>query len=39
MWSATAECLDSLRYWRNDCDYQSESPVDLVAILTAAIVA
>ena len=35
--SATPERLDRLRDWRNDRDYQSEFPGDLVAILTAAI--
>ena len=35
--SATAERLDRLRSWRNDCDDPSEFPGDLVAIPTAAI--
>src|SRR5437764_753686 len=35
--TATAERLDNLRQWRNDCDYLSVFPGDLVAILTAAI--
>lgn len=36
---ATAEHLDRLRQWRNDCDYQSDFPGDLATVLVAALAA
>jgi hypothetical protein len=34
---ATADRLDRLRQWRNDCDYQGDFPGDLAATLIAAL--
>lgn len=33
----TAQCLDRLRDWRNDCDYQDDYPGDLARTLAEAL--